>query len=315
MAADPLPFVFTPDQAYAAGWTPDRLRRAVRRGDLVRLGHRAYAAAETVTACRSTPEGRLRLRSAAATGSTKRPSWASHESALVLHGIPPGRSVPPRAVVTVDDKCGVVHRRAAYDLWPAQLPTWHRTDVAGIPTVSAARAVVDRCRHVEFRDCLIVGDAALHLGRSTPTEIHEAIDFCTGWAGIRGARTAAAYFDGRRESPLESLSYAAFVQHGLPLPACQMPIVDDWGELLGIVDFCWRELSVIGEADGRLKYCRSQDGRQPRPTTLLEEKYRQELLEDQAVVVRWGWSDATVADGVPLVRRIEKAFRRAARRV
>ena len=140
----------------------------------------------------------------------------------------------------------------------AQLPTWHRSDVAGIPTVSAARAVVDRCRHVEFRDCLIVGDAALHLGRSTPTEIHEAIDFCTGWAGIRGARTAAAYFDGRRESPLESLSYAAFVQHGLPLPACQVPIVDDWGELLGIVDFYWRELGVIGEADGRLKYCRSQ---------------------------------------------------------
>jgi hypothetical protein len=233
----------------------------------------------------------------------------------VLHGIPPGRTVSSRAVVTVDDKCGVVHRRAAYELWPAQLPMWHRTDVAGIPAVSAARAVVDRCRHVEFPDRLIVGDAALHLGRTTQAEIREASDFCTGWTGIRGVRDAAAYFDGKRESPLESLSYAAFVQHGLPLPACQVPIVDDWGELLGIVDFYWRELGVIGEADGRMKYRGSRDGRQPSPTTLLDEKYRQELLENHAVVVRWGWSDATVAAGVPLVRRVEKAFRRAARSV
>lgn len=314
MPTDALPFVFSPDQAYAAGWTPDRLRRAVTRGDLVRVGRGAYATAETVARCRTTPDGRLRLTSAAATLSTRRPSWASHESGLALHKIPPGRAVPKRAVVTVDDKCGVVHRRDGYDLWPAQLPSWHRTEIAGIRAVTPARGVADRCRHVPFVDRLIVGDAALGLGRTTMEQIREALDFCTGWPGARGARAAAAYFNELRESPLESLSYGVFILHGLPLPNCQVPIVDDWGDLLGIVDFYWPEHGVIGEADGRLKYRRTLDGGAPRPTTLLDEKNRQELLEDRAVVVRWGWSDATTAGGRPLVQRVKRAFIRAARR-
>lgn len=313
MPPDPLPLVFTADQAYAAGWTPGRLRHAAGRGELVRLGRGVYATAETVAHCRTTPQGRLRLASAAATQHTTRPSWASHASALALHDIPTGRRVPELATVTVDDSHGVVQRRAAYDLWAAQLPPRHRAEALGIRSVTAARGVVDRCRHVPFVDRLIVGDSALQLGRTTRPEIQEVLAFCTGWPGIRGARAAAAYFDGRRESPLESLSFAVFVLHDLPLPECQARIVDDWGDLLGIVDFYWPELGVIGEADGQLKY-RARDGREPPPTRLLDEKYRQELLEERHTVVRWGWSDAHTAGGAPLVSRIRKAFVRAARR-
>jgi hypothetical protein len=309
-----LPFVFSADQAYAAGWTPDRLRGAMARGDIARIGRGAFAAAKTVASCQATPDGQLRLASAAATLITRRLSWASHESGLALHHIPTGRHVPRRPVVTVDDKCGVVHRRKAYDLWAAQLPSWHRTEVAGIRAVTAARGVVDRCRHVSFVDRLIVGDAVLRLERATRDQVREALDYCAGWPGIRGARSAAAYFDGKRASPLESLSFGVFVLHGLPLPECQVPIVDDWGDLMGIVDFYWREHGVIGEADGRVKYRRRPDGQPPRPTTLLDEKYRQELLEERAIVVRWGWSDAVTADGAPLAQRIRNAFVRAARR-
>jgi hypothetical protein len=307
-----LPPVFGPAQAYAAGWSPGRLQRTIARGDVVRVGHGAYATPRTVEVWRATPEGRLRLASAAATQSSRRPSWASHGSGLVLRGIPTGRSLPKRPVVTVDDKLGVVHRRPAYDLWASQLPPWHRGDVAGIPTVTAARGTVDRCRHVPFVDRLVVGDAVLHQKQTTPVEIQEVVEFCAGWPGIRGARAAAAYFDGRRESPLESVSFGVFVEHRLPLPECQVRIVDDWGDLLGIVDFYWPEYGVIGEADGRVKYG-GPDGQGARPTTLLDEKYRQELLEDRHVVVRWGWSDATTARGGPLVARVEKAFVRASR--
>jgi hypothetical protein len=309
-----LPPVFGPSHARERGWSAGRLQRAIARGDVVRVGLGAYATPTTVGAMRTTPQGRLRLASAAATLSTRRPSWASHASSLALHGIPTGRSTPRRAVVTVDDKRGVVHRRTNYDLWPAQLPGSHRTNVDGIRVVTPARGVIDRCRHVPFVDRLIVGDAALHLGLTIQTDLDEVLAYCSGWPGVRRARCAAAYFDGKRESPLESLSFGVFVLHGIPLPRCQVPIVDDRGDLIGIVDFYWPEFGVIGEADGRLKYRRTLDGLDPKPTTLLDEKYRQELLEDHAVVVRWGWSDATIGGGMPLVSRVEKAFRRAARR-
>jgi Transcriptional regulator, AbiEi antitoxin len=314
MTPAPLPPFFGTAQALAAGWSPGRLQRAVARGEIVRLGPGAFATPATVAGCRATPEGRLRLASAAATLSTRRPSWASHASGLAMHRIPTGRSTPQRAAVTVDDAGGVMQRRARYDRHAARLPTWHRSEVEGVPAVTAERAVVDRCRQVPFVDRLIVGDAALNLKRVTREQIVEVLDFCSGWRGIRDAREAAAYFDGRRESPLESLSFGVFVLRGLPLPRCQVPIVDDWGDLIGVVDFYWPEHGVIGEADGRVKYRRSPDGRAAKPTTLLDEKYRQELLEDRHVVVRWGWSDATVADGAPLVTRVEKAFVRAAHR-
>jgi len=107
------------------------------------------------------------------------------------------------------------------------------------------------------------------------------------------------------------VSYAAFLEFGLPLPECQVPIVDDWNDLIGIVDFLWRDHGVIGEADGAMKYRDDLPGAQPRETRLLAEKRRQELLERRGfVVVRWDWRDATV-DKADLVRRLEAAMRRS----
>ena len=52
------------------------------------------------------------------------------------------------------------------------------------------------------------------------------------------------------------------------------------------VDFCWPDVRVIGEADGRVKYSDAD--------TLWREKLRQEHLERAGYrVVRWTWHDIT----------------------
>jgi hypothetical protein len=76
---------------------------------------------------------------------------------------------------------------------------------------------------------------------------------------------------------------------------------DEYGRLIGRVDFGWPEQRVIGEFDGRMKY-----GRQPDPdVTEGEAVYREKRREDELraerlAVVRWGWEDL---DGFEAVAR------------
>lgn len=271
-----LPPVFTLTQAVTAG-TRARLRTACRTHRVVTVGRSCYALPETVQNLQRSRGGRLQLTAMTAVAHSRRPVWASHHSALALHGLPTGRSTPARAIVTMDESHGVVHRANDHDAWPAKLPLLHRDSVRGIPTVTAARAAVDTCRHADVADAVIVGDAALHRHATTPAKIDEAFAYCAGWPGIRRARRAAQHFDGSRESPLESLSFAAFIELGLPLPTCQVTLVDHWGDSRGTVDFYWHRQRVIGEADGDVKYRDNLPGAVSANTRLLAEKRRQIL--------------------------------------
>ncbi len=279
---------------------------------MVAVGSRCYAATDAAQTLTQTRSGRLQLAAMVAVAQSRRRVWASHHSALALHGLPTGRITPTRATVTVDKSHGVVHRRPAYDVWPAKLPEHHRGCIRGVATVSAARAVVDTCRHATLVDGLIVGDAALHKGATTAAEIDDVLAYFGGWPGVRQARRTAAHLDASRESPLESLSFAVFVELGLPLPRCQVTIVDHWGDPHGIVDFLWREQRVIGEADGDVKYRDNLAGAAPANIRLLAEKRRQSRLERDHVVTRWGWREVT-GDLPAFRRQILEAFARSAR--
>ena len=90
--------------------------------------------------------------------------------------------------------------------------------------------------------------------------------------------------DGRRESPLESQSWAYFLRNRIPLPKLQVEIVDEWGDFVGRVDTLWSEARVIGEVDGRSKYATPDD--------VYREKRREDALRAMGFeVIRWGFSD------------------------
>lgn len=310
-----LPLVFTTGDAVGAGFSRGEIRGLVRRQEWVRLTTGCFATRAVHERLANSPAGRNLLAAAAATRVTAEPTWASHVSGLIAQGIVVPTTIPDRATVTADTARGTVRRYPTFDLWPSRLPKHHRTMVNGIRSVTGARAVVDAGRHTSSANQLAIADSALRLQRATTAEFDEVIAHCTGWPGVRSLRGTIRYADGRRQSVLESVSYAAFIEFGMPLPECQAPIVDDWGDLIGIVDFLWRDHGVIGEADGAVKYREDLPGAEPRETRLLAEKRRQELLERRGfVVVRWDWRDATV-HRAHLVRRLEAALRRSGRHI
>jgi hypothetical protein len=126
-----------------------------------------------------------------------------------------------------------------------------------------------------------------------------------GWPGVRAARRAIEFADGRSESPLESASRLKLA--GLvPAPALQTSIFGHDGRFLARSDFLWEEFGVVGEADGMEKYD------DPDGTSLRREKLRQEALEQSGlIVVRWGAVDLDRVDG--LVARLRSAFARGRR--
>jgi hypothetical protein len=159
----------------------------------------------------------------------------------------------------------------------------------GVPCTTSARTVVDLARWVSFRGGVVVADSAMRHGIERQ-QLESVARDCTRWPGIRKARDVIAFADGGAASPLESVSRVAFREMGLPAPQLQVTVAwDEFGNPRIIVDFCWPEFGVVGEADGLLKYDEELD---PERVSLRAEKLRHEEIEALGyIVVRWTWED------------------------
>lgn len=276
-------------RAEAPPWLSEaRIRRALRSGDLVcerrgvLVGRRRVALASgTAAHVLETQVAITGLRG----GST---AYACLGSAAVLHRLARlGR--PPQRVRLYRERGGP-WRDDRIAVLVCSLPRAHVTCLQGVPTTTCARTAVDLARWVTFRSAVVVMDSALRNGCGIE-EIDAVVGDCTRWPGIRHARKAALFADGRAESPLESISRVVMHEAGLPAPALQVPLgIDEMGVPTGVVDFYWDDYRLIGEADGLLKY--DEEPAADGESTLRAEKLRQEALEALDYrVVRWTWND------------------------
>jgi hypothetical protein len=71
-----------------------------------------------------------------------------------------------------------------------------------------------------------------------------------GARGIRQLRELLPLVDGGAASPQESLLRLAFIDAGLPKPVTQLPVVNNRGYVVRIVDMAWEEFKVAAEYDG-----------------------------------------------------------------
>jgi hypothetical protein len=157
------------------------------------------------------------------------------------------------------------------------------TTLDGVPVTSVARTLVDLGRSTSTSCAVAAIDSALNRDLVTYAQIDAVLVRCWNWPGIRRAQRAVRLSDGRAESPLESISRLVIGWLHLPRPEPQALAHDRFGTPVGRLDFYWDDFGVAGEADGAVKYTTTEE--------LPEEKVRQELLEDEAMVfVRWGWA-------------------------
>jgi hypothetical protein len=285
---DKLPMVFTLAEAERRGLSVAAVRHALSQRRLVRVRKGLFADATVWYKTADDPFLRHVLEARAAWLAIDRRGWASHYTAAVLNGLPVPRDQP--VLVTISQATRAEGRRLNRPVLRLRTAQVDPRDVGaewGMAVLNPARTALDVARLHGLEAGLVLADAALASGWATAADLDRIAAAMVGWISTR-ARLVAEHASGRRESPVESWSYAVFVRRGLPLPECNEWVI---GQGRGGIrsDFLWRRYRLAGEADGQVKYTNPYG---PADRALVEEKARQLRLEEAGfVVVRWSGTE------------------------
>ena len=276
------------------------LRRAAHGGDMRRLRRGVYVGADHWAEAGADRQHVLEVRAVVAM--TRTPMLISHRSAAAVWGLPVV-GVPDTAVHATVPGLSGPDSRLTFIRHASAAPV-SADEVDGIPVTTVARTVVDLARVHGFLAAVAAGDAALHRGIVTHDELAMELDRAGKSRGVRTARDAVSFVDGRSESPGESLSRVRMHELGLVAPDLQYVVCDRHG-FVGRVDFWWEAVRVVGEFDGRSKY-----GIDEATRTAADQVWDEKLREDRLratglTVVRWTWADAWA--GVPMAARLRAA--------
>lgn len=260
--------LFNAAQAAVAGVTPDRLATLIGRRLVVRLAKGWYT-----TGPIESQEHRHLLTARALVGTFAGRAVASHQTAVLWHGLPMylWNATAIHLTRTRDDRA---RRRRGLVVHPAPAHWAEPTDV-----VPPAVAIV-QYGHLHGRmSAVVAGDALLHNGLGTMTDVADAVELFERCPGNAASRSMLELLDARSESPGESRLRVTLKMLGYAVtPQVKFPQVS------ARVDFLLDAARVIVEFDGRGKY--------KTPADVFAEKQREDRLRELGYeVVRFVWSD------------------------
>ncbi|HVD21612.1 MAG TPA: hypothetical protein VNC23_00840 [Lapillicoccus sp.] len=187
------------------------------------------------------------------------------------------------------------------------------TRFQGTETVTPALAAVQHGLSAGPLSALVAADGALRAGVTTPPELDVAVAAVHGHPDSSGIADLLRHADGRHESPGETrLAHALRLLGIAATPQVRIPGTN------AIVDFLLDDAPVVIEFDGRVKYGREADERDPfghrspGRDVLWQEKRREDRLRELGYeVVRVVWSDLDSPQelAVRIFRAIERARR------
>ena len=122
--------------------------------------------------------------------------------------------------------------------------------VGDLPVTTPARTAFDLGRFQPRVQALARLDA---LMRATPFSVEDVAVIAKRRIGARGTRQVRDLLpivDGGAASPRESRLRLLLIGAGFPKPKTQIPVYDDNGELVRILDMGWEDFMVAAEYDG-----------------------------------------------------------------
>lgn len=269
------------------GWTDRRIAAAVREGTLHQIRRGWFIDADERNGLWE--EEKHRAHVIAVARDAQGPAAMSHSSSAVLWRLPLWKMRLVRVHMTTDAPRRIssspdVRRHVA------PLPPDDVTLVDGIRCTSLERTVFDLIRVLPLTSAIAVADAAerqmaergwewdLDAVTSWRRSLASRIDAATGARGVRQARWASEFADGRAQSPGESVSRLHLHRLGFEAPELQVPVEGPVGSPY-FVDFGMRGIRAFGEFDGKGKYLDAalREGKSL-DQILLEEKQREDWI-------------------------------------
>ncbi len=243
---------FTRAQAVRAGYSDHEIRAAVRSGRWIRVRRGSYSWAATGTAVLDVEQAHV-LRAHDVAAKLGPGSVLSHQSALLLHGVPVW-GVPLGNVLVTRFGASSARTRAGVKSHQRSLTADDVTTVGATTVTTVARALVDLACEVSLEGAVCSMDAALRGAMVSTEMLASALERIKGQAGTGHARRAVAFADAGSESVGESRMRVAISELELPSPVLQHVFRGPSGRVIGRVDFWWPAERVIAEFDGLVKY-------------------------------------------------------------
>lgn len=171
--------------------------------------------------------------------------------------------------------------------------------VDGMRVTTPERTALDLARRYPSDTAVIAIDA---LARATGLALADVARLAERYRGRRGlprVRTVLELVDAGAESPRETWLRLLVVRAGFPRPRTQLPVYDEFGCLIGIVDLGWEELRIAMEYEGAHHRL---DAR-----VFARDIRRMEALQERGWVVL-----RVTAEDTPggIIRRLEQAWTR-----
>ena len=113
-----------------------------------------------------------------------------------------------------------------------------------------ARTAVDLACRYPIDEAVTAVDALARATRLKTAEAQLLSERYPGRRGIKRARLVLDLVDGGAESPRETWLRLLLIRAGFPRPQTQIPVYDEYGQLVCVLDMGWRDIMVGVQYEG-----------------------------------------------------------------
>ncbi len=135
-------------------------------------------------------------------------------------------------------------------IWGDRLESDEVGLIDGIPVTTPARTVLDlACWHPPTTAVAAI-DALARAADIKMADVELLAARYKGRRGLERARVSLDLVDAGAQSPKETWLRLVLVQAGLPRPQTQIPVHDEFGNVIAYLDMGWEDVKVAVEYDG-----------------------------------------------------------------
>jgi hypothetical protein len=134
--------------------------------------------------------------------------------------------------------------------WSDRLAQDEFQTVAEMRLTTPARTALDIACRYPIGSAIAALDALARATGLKMAEVELLAERYRGRRGIRRARRALSLVDAGAESPRETWLRLLLIRAGFPAPTTQIPVRDNYGQLVAVLDMGWEEMKLAVEYEG-----------------------------------------------------------------
>lgn len=176
---------------------------------------------------------------------TRREGIVAGQSAAALHG---AQWVDARRPAEV--QFGNRHAPEGVHVWSDRVPDDEVQVIDGVAVTTPARTALDIARRYQLERAVPAIDALARATHLKVADVELLAERYKGHRGIRRARGVLDLVDPGAESPQETRIRLMVIRNGFPRPQTQIPVHDEHGALVAVLDMGWEDKKIAIDYEG-----------------------------------------------------------------